>query len=69
MNASNTRTSVTVRVAAIFAAAAMTTLTLGTQLGLVAHCTSDADVAMLAAKRPVPVAQNASAAASQHQPG
>ncbi len=65
MNTSNTRTAVLGRVAALFAAVAMTTLTLGSQIGLVAHYTSEPDAAVLAAKRALPGAQNAGGAAPQ----
>jgi hypothetical protein len=69
MNARNFRTASTARVAALFAAVAMTTLMLGTQVGLVSHYTSETSVAVLAGQRGAPVAQNAGAVAPQRQGG
>jgi hypothetical protein len=67
MNARNTGTSVSARVATLCAAVVMTTLTLGTQLGLVAHYTSGNHPAVLAAHRAAPVAQTVSGVAPQRR--
>jgi hypothetical protein len=65
MNASHTRTAR--RVAALFAAVTTTTLIFAGQLGLAGHYTSEADAAVIAAKRAAPVALNASSAAPKAQ--
>lgn len=56
MNVSNATT----RIAVLIAAVAMTTLTLGSQLGLAGHYSAKAN-AMLAAKQTAPVAQTSAA--------
>lgn len=66
MTTRNTRTATVTRIAAVFAAVAMTMLILGSQLGLAGHYTSEAD-AVHAAKRAAPVALNASSAAPQQR--
>lgn len=60
MNASNA----SIRIAAMLAAAVMTTLTLSLQFGLARHYSAEAE-ALMAAKRAPPVAQTAATAARQ----
>jgi hypothetical protein len=62
MNARNATT----RIAALLAAVAMTTLTLGSQFGLAGHYSAEAD-AVMAAKRTAPVAQTTATAAPQRK--
>jgi len=59
----NTRTPAS-RIAALFAAVAITALVVGSQLGIAAGYAAKAN-AVLAAKRTAPVAQNAGPAALQ----
>ncbi len=64
MTTRNTRTTTATRIGAAFAAVMMTTLILGSQLGLAGHYTAEAD-AVLAAKRAAPVAQNTAGSATR----
>ncbi len=64
MNTRNTRTAAATRIGAAFAAVTMTTLILGSQLGLAGHYTAEAD-AVLAVKRAAPVAQNTADSAAR----
>ena len=64
MTTRNTRTATATRSATVFAAIKVTTLILGSQLGLAGHYISEAD-AVLATKRAAPVAHNTSSSATQ----
>jgi len=67
MNTGYNRIAATHRIAAGFAAVTMTTLILGSQLGLAGRYTAEAD-AVFAAKRAAPVAYDATSPAPR-QPG
>jgi hypothetical protein len=64
MTTRTTRTAAVTRAGAAFAAITMTTLILGSQLGLAGHYTTEAD-AVLAAKRAAPVAHNTAGSATR----
>lgn len=67
MTTRNSRTATATRIGAAFAAVTMTTLILGSQLGLAGHYTAEAD-AVFAAQRAAPVAHNG-AGSVPRQPG